>query len=116
MRIDWDFVKDTIVAAIAVAIGFVVFIVLVTIIIVGGCALFGTPELHNTWGDSIEFRQLMSGGERFSEHETNIGGVTIVVDHETGNQYLCTPEGVTGLTDVDGTPLRVWEATDDGED
>ena len=80
------------------------------------CSLFGVGELHNTWGDSIEFRQLMSGGERFSEHETNIGGVTIVVDHQTGNQYLCTPEGVVGLTDADGTPLRVLEASDDGED
>lgn len=116
MSIDWDFVKDAVVAAIAVAIGFVVAVVLVTLVILGGCALFGTPDLHNTWGDSVEFSSLMTGQERFSEHETNIGGVTIVVDHETGNQYLCTPEGVTGLTDVDGTPLRVWEATDDGED
>lgn len=113
MRIDWDFVKDTIVAAIAVAIGFVVFIVLVTIIIVGGCALFGTPELHNTWGDSIEFRQLMSGGERFSEHATNVDGLVVVVDHETGVQYLADGDGMTALLDVDGTPLRVKEATDD---
>ena len=43
------------------------------------------------------------GGERFSEHETNIGGVTIVVDHQTGNQYLSTPGGIVGLTDADGT-------------
>ena len=79
-------------------------------------AVLGMGEPHSTWPESAEFSSLMTGQERFSEHETNVDGVTVVVDHETGNQYLCTPEGVTGLTDVDGTPLRVWEATDDGED
>lgn len=113
MSIDWDFVKDTIVAAIAVALGFVVVIVSVTLIIVGGCALFGTSELHNTWGDSIEFRQLMSGGERFSEHDTNVDGLVVVVDHETGVQYLADGHGMVALLDADGTPLRVKEATDD---
>lgn len=114
--IDWEFVRDCVVAALAVALGFVVATVVAMCAILGICALLGTGEPHNTWGDSVEFSSLMTGQERFSEHETNIGGVTIIVDHETGNQYLCTPEGVTGLTDADGTPLRVWEATDDGED
>ena len=113
--IDWKFVRDCVVATLAVAFGLVVAIVMVTCATLVIGALLGLGELHNTWGDSVEFRQLITGQERFSEHETNVDGVTVVVDHETGNQYLCTPEGVTGLTDADGSPLRVLEATDDGE-
>lgn len=116
MSIDWDFVRDCVVALLASVFGFAVAVVVVAFALSGIGSLLGPGELHNTWGDSIEFRQLMSGGERFSEHETNVDGITVVVDHETGNQYLCTPEGVTGLLDVGGTPLRVKEATDDGED
>lgn len=112
MSIDWDFVKDTIVAAIAVAIGFVVVIVLVTLVVLGGCALFGTPDLHSTWPESAEFSQLMTGQERFSEHATNVDGLTVVVDHETGVQYLADGDGVTALLDADGTPLRVREAAE----
>lgn len=114
--IDWEFVRDRFATMLVIAFGFVVATVMVTCAILGIGALLGAGDLHNTWGDSVEFRQLMSGGERFSEHATNVDGITVVVDHETGNQYLCTPDGVTGLLDVDGTPLRVKEATDDGED
>lgn len=114
--IDWDFVKECTVTVASIVLSCFVGITLFFGIIAGACSLLGVGDLHNTWGDSVEFSSLMTGQERFSEHETNVDGVTIVVDHETGNQYLCTPEGVTGLTDVDGTPLRVWEASDDGED
>ena len=113
--IDWDFVRDCVVASLAITFGFVVTIVVVAFVLSGIGSLLGVGDLHNAWGDSAEFSQLMTGQERFSEHETNVAGLTVVVDHETGNQYLCTPEGVTGLTDADGTPLRVKEATDDGE-
>lgn len=116
MRIDWDFVGECLTTTVMAVLSFIVGVSLFLLIVAGACSLLGVGELHNTWGDSIEFRQLMSGGERFSEHETNVDGMTVVVDHQTGNQYLCTPDGVTGLTDVDGTPLRVWEATDDGEE
>ena len=72
-------------------------------------------DLHSTWPESAEFSQLMTGQERFSEHATNADGLTVVVDHETGVQYLCTEVGVCPLLDVDGSPLRVLEAGDDGE-
>lgn len=72
-------------------------------------------SLHSTWPESAEFSQLMTGQERFSEHATNIDGLTVVVDHETGVQYLCDEDGMTALLDVDGSPLRVLEASDDGE-
>lgn len=72
-------------------------------------------SLHSTWPESAEFSQLMTGQERFSEHATNIDGLTVVVDHETGVQYLCDEGGMTALLDVDGSPLRVLEASDDGE-
>ena len=67
------------------------------------------PDLHSTWPDSAEFSQLMTGQERFSEHATNVDGLTVVVDHETGVQYLADGHGMTALLDVDGTPLRVRE-------
>lgn len=72
-------------------------------------------DLHSTWPESAEFSQLVSGQERFSEHETNVGGLTVVVDHQTGVQYLVTATGTCPLLDVDGSPLRVMEASDDGE-
>lgn len=105
MSIDWKFVRDCVVAVVAV---FVVTLVLSEI-----SSLIGAGDLHNTWGDSIEFRQLMTGQERFSEHATNVDGLIVVVDHETGVQYLADGNGMTVLLDADGTPLRVKEATDD---
>lgn len=69
------------------------------------------PDLHSTWPESAEFSQLMGGQERFSEHATNVDGITVVVDHETGVQYLADGDGMTALLDADGTPLRVREAT-----
>lgn len=69
----------------------------------------------NGWPESAEFSQLMTGQERFSEHATNVDGLTVVVDHETGVQYLADGHGMTALLDADGSPLRVLEATDDGE-
>lgn len=67
-------------------------------------------DLHNTWGSSAEFSQLATGQERFSEHETNVDGLIVVVDHETGAQYVVTGGGVCPLLDADGTPLLVAEA------
>lgn len=72
-------------------------------------------DLHSTWPESAEFSQLVSGQERFSEHATNADGLTVVVDHQTGVQYLVTLTGACPLLDVDGSPLRVLEASDDGE-
>lgn len=72
-------------------------------------------DLHSTWPESVEFSQLMTGQERFSEHATNVDSLVVVVDHETGVQYLADGHGMTALLDVDGAPLRVREASDDGE-
>ncbi|OUO32266.1 DUF6440 family protein [Olsenella sp. An293] len=109
--IDWDFAIDCVVSIISVILGLFV----TALVLFGIGSLLGVGDLHNTWGDSVEFSQLMTGQERFSEHETNVAGLTVVVDHETGAQYLCDGDGMTALLDVDGSPLRVPEATDDGE-
>ena len=69
-------------------------------------------SLHSTWPDSAEFSTLDTGQERFSEHATNVNGLVIVVDHETGNQYLVTDVGACPLLDVDGSPLSVMEVGD----
>lgn len=90
-----------------------------------GCR--GEGASASTWPESDEFEHLLTGQDRFSEHETNLSQCRVVVDHRTGVQYLlyCQPHGTgatvwsyTGLCpllDVDGSPLRVLEATDDGE-
>lgn len=67
-------------------------------------------ELENTWAASAEFYQLESGQDRFSEHATNIGGTYVIVDHDTGIQYLSNENGMTVLLEEDGTPKRVAEA------
>ena len=72
--------------------------------------LMGEPEPRNTWGESAEFSQLMTGQDRFSTHETNVPGLRVLVDHETGAQYVVTNSGVCPLLDADGTPLLVAEA------
>ena len=110
-----EFVRDCVVASLAIVFGLIVAIAMVTCAILGIGALLWSGDLHNTWGDSAEFSQLMTGQERFSEHATNVAGLTVVVDHETGAQYLCDGDGMTALLDVDGSPLRVLEAGDDGE-
>lgn len=74
------------------------------------CEALGYDGLHSTWPESMEFSQLDTGQERFSEHATNIDGVTVLVDHETGAQYVRDGDGMTALLDVDGTPLLVVEA------
>ena len=74
------------------------------------CRATGYGELHSTWPESAEFSTLDTGQERFSEHATNIDGVTVLVDHETGAQYVRDDDGMTALLDADGTPLLVAEA------
>ena len=66
-------------------------------------------DLHSTWPESAEFSQLMTGQERFSEHATNVGGLTVVVDHQTGAQYLYGDDGICPLLSADGAPLLVAE-------
>lgn len=66
-------------------------------------------KLKNTWAASAEFYQLESGQDRFSEHATNIGGTYVIVDHDTGIQYLSNENGMTVLLEENGTPKRVAE-------
>ena len=91
------------------------FVTALVMVAVMGIASLATREPVSTWGESAEFSQLMTWQERFSEHETNLNGVVVLVDHETGAQYVVTGEGVCPLLDADGTPLLVAEASDDGE-
>lgn len=70
---------------------------------------------ESTWPDSAEFSHLMTGQTRFSTHESGEKNILVLVDHSTGVQYLVTATGACPLLDVDGSPLRVLEAGDDGE-
>ena len=83
-----------------------------------GCTYRGKITLlpeENGWPGSAELSQLMTGQTRFSMHESGLSGVLVIVDHQTGVQYLVTVTGACPLLDVDGSPLRVLEASDDGE-
>lgn len=65
----------------------------------------------STWPDSDEFEHIETGADRFSAHDTNLGYWGVVVDHETGVQYLYRYKyGLCPLLDADGTPLLVLEA------
>lgn len=70
---------------------------------------------ESTWPESAEFSELMTGQTRFSTHESGEKNIIVLVDHQTGVQYLVTSTGACPLLDVDGSPLRVLEAGDDGE-
>lgn len=71
---------------------------------------FFSTTKFSTWPKSAEFYQLSTGQDRFSEHSTNFKTMTVVVDHQTGVEYLRTPDGICPLLDVDGEPLREAEA------
>lgn len=91
------------------------FVAVLVMIVVMGIASLATREPVSTWGESAEFSQLMTGQERFSMHDTNLDGWRVLVDHQTGVQYLVTATGTCPLLGADGTPLLVAEASDDGE-
>lgn len=85
-----------------------------------GCTHGGETAVRhegNGWPESAEFSQLLTGQTRFSVHDTNLDGWRILVDHRTGVQYIVGNDvrTVCPLLDVDGSPLRVLEASDDGE-
>ena len=64
----------------------------------------------STWPESAEFSQIESGADRFSEHATNLEGVVVLVDHETGVQYARSACGMCPLLGADGSPLLAAEA------
>lgn len=73
-----------------------------------GCS---AGEPGSTWPESTEFFELETGQDRFSAHDTNLDGWRILVDRQTGVQYIVgnTVHTVCPLLDVDGTPLLVAE-------
>lgn len=75
-----------------------------------GMRFFGPFAIHSEWPESEEFAYIEGGQERFSEHDTNIDGYIVVVDHETGAQILVSGYGMCPLPDSDGSPLLVGEA------
>ena len=65
-----------------------------------------------SWGSSAEFSTLPSGQERFSVHDTNLAGWSVVVDHRSGVQYLVNDvkDAACPLLSADGSPMLVDEA------
>lgn len=80
-----------------------------------GCTHGGETAVRhegNGWPESAEFSELLTGQTRFSMHDTNLDGWRILVDRQTGVQYIVgnTAHTVCPLLDADGTPLLVAEA------
>ena len=102
MSIDWNYVEYRL-----LTFGIAVFVVLSALSCARGC---DTDE--STWPESTEFSELETGQDRFSLHGTNLDKWRVLVDHETGVQYIVgnTVHTVCPLLDTDGTPLLVLEA------
>lgn len=66
--------------------------------------------VETSWPDSAEFSTLETGQGRFSVHDSNEKNVLVLVDHQTGVQYLVTLTGTCPLLDAGGSPLLVLEA------
>lgn len=98
-------IKDTLQTTIAA-------VVILAVIFALGQLTGCTSDPENTWPESAEFSQLQTGQDRFSQHNTNVPGVYIIVDHSSGTEYLYAPKngGLCPLYDKDGTPARVLEA------
>lgn len=92
-----------------VVVAFVVWLLALALVVsMSGCSRGdeqGSPE-------SSEFSETQAGAPRFSRHATGLMSTYVIVDHETGCQYLCrfSGGGMTQLTDADGSPLLVAEA------
>ena len=84
---------------------------LVLVLALLGMAGCSSGDASSTWPESAEFSTLETGQDRFSVHGTNIAGWRIIVDHQTGIQYLFRQNyGITPLFEADGTMMRVLEA------
>lgn len=82
-------------------------VVLSALVLVGCSAYAG----GSTWPESVEFSTLASGQDRFSVHDTNVVRLQVIVDHQTGVEYILRENyGMCPLLNADGTPLRVSEA------
>ena len=63
--------------------------------------------------DSTELMETQAGAPRFTYEDTNLPYVDVIVDNETGVQYMCRSKyGITPLLSPDGTPKLVGEAGD----
>lgn len=96
--------RDAVKGSIAGAVAGVLLAAL--LLALAGCSL--TDD--DGWPDSAEFSTIESGAERFSWHCAGPYAY-VVVDHETGCQYLARyGYGMAQLTGADGSPLLVAEA------
>ena len=88
-------------------LGITIILVIVLVVVMG---IYDYTD-ESTWPESMEFSQLESGQDRFSIHDTNVSDFKIIVDHQTGVEYLYGYDnGMTPLLGVHGEPLRVFEA------
>ena len=83
--------------------------VLLAVLALAGCS---ARDPEPTWPDSAEFSTIETGADRFSVHLTNLGKWRVLVDHETGVQYIVgnTANTICPLLGADGSPLLVAEA------
>lgn len=101
-------VSETIGAIVMLVVAFSA--ALIVVLSLASCS----DDTEGAWPESAEFSTLESGQGRFSVHDTNVDSCDVVVDHETGVEYLVWmgfyQGGICPLLDADGTPMTVLEA------
>lgn len=86
---------------------------LAVMLALSACSLVTNSYIYasdSEWPDSAEFSTLDSGQSRFSTHDTGLRNVLVLVDHQTGVEYLVTATGTCALVYPSGEPMRVTEA------
>lgn len=68
-------------------------------------------EVHMDELGGIDLMETQAGAPRFTYGSTNLPYVDVIIDNETGVQYLCRSKyGITPILSSDGTPKLVGEA------
>lgn len=92
----------------AAMLGFSVFLAIVTC---AGCSMLNGGTMDEI--DRIDLMETQASAPRFTYVDTNLPYVDVIVDNETGVQYLCRSKyGITPLLSSDGAPELVGEAGD----
>lgn len=87
------------------------FAVALVTLVCAGCSTLAGGDMDRR--DNVELIETQTGAPRFTDEGTNLPYVYVIVDNETGVQYLCRSKyGVTPLLSSDGTPRLVGEAGD----
>lgn len=85
------------------------FVILLTVLVCGLVFTICTLYLNAATVEPTEYTQTESQAPRFELHGTNIDGLQVITDNQTGVQYL-KASGLTPLLNCDGSLMLDGEA------